>query len=595
MKVRLWPKMSLSAATVLCLFFPAMAAPPKAEIIFLHARIYQPPRHDRSHINCSKLRLGMAPTPGIICEFHSYAAAMAVADGKIIAVGDEKSVLKYKARRTQIVDLHGQFILPGFNDAHVHLASGGFEKLHVHLVGTLSLREMQERIAARVETAAEGEWILGRGWDHTQWEVEKLPTRQDVDVVTGGHPAIFTRVDGHIAVANTAALAAAGINRTTLDPPGGKIDRDAAGDPSGILREGARDAVDNVIPRPSETQRRKAIELALADAARAGLTSAQDNSSWKDFLIYEDLEREGKLTLRITEWLAFDDAVEVLEKERAHHAANDAMLHTGMLKGFMDGSLGSRTAALLEPYSDDPGNSGLPQYDQMTLNHLATERLAAGFQIGFHAIGDRGVQLALDAFEAAMRNVRERKPQENLSNLRLRIEHAQVTTPEQIKRFAKLGVIASMQPNHLLTDMNWAVDRIGLERAGTSYAWKSFLDNGVHLAFGTDYPVEPITPFRGLYAAVTRKNEAGTKKYFPEEKVTIEQAISAYTSGSAYAEFAEKTLGELLPGEWADFVVLDRDITQVRPEEILLTRILRTVVGGKTVFEATGPVLLPAQ
>jgi predicted amidohydrolase YtcJ len=585
MNIRFWHNRILFAVAALSLLFPTVAATPQAQIIFLHARIYQSPRNDGSHIDCSKLRLGMKPTSGITCESHFYAEAMAVSDGKIIAVGEEKSVLKYKGRRTQIVDLHGQFVLPGFNDAHVHLASGGFEKLNVELVGARSLREMQERIAARVKNAVDGEWIIGRGWDHTKWEIERLPSRQDVDAVTEGHPAIFTRVDGHIAVANTAALAAAGINRTTPDPSGGKIDRDPAGESTGILREGARDAVDNVIPPRSAAQRRKAIELALAETARWGLTSVHDNSGWKDFLVYEDLEREGKLTLRITEWLAFDDSLEVLEKEREHHPASDPMLHTGMLKGFMDGSLGSRTAALLEPYSDDPPNFGLPQFDPVTLNHMATERLTAGFQIGFHAIGDRGVQLALDAFEEAMRNVRERNPQKNLSDVRLRIEHAQVTTPEQIERFAKLGVIASMQPNHLLTDMNWAVERIGPGRAESSYAWRAFLDGGARLAFGTDYPVEPISPFRGLYAAVTRKNEAGTKEYFPAQKVTIEEAIAAYTSGAAYAEFAEKSKGELLPGEWADFAVLDRDITQVPPVEILGTRVLRTVVAGKTIFE----------
>src|SRR5664280_3077715 len=326
---------------------------------------------------------------------------------------------------------------------------------------------------------------------------------------------------------------------------------------------------------------RRAAELALADAARWGITSVQDNSSWESFLVYEDLEREGKLTLRISEWLRFDDPVSLLETHRAHHPADDPMLHTAMLKGFMDGSLGSRTAALLAPYSDDPGNSGLPQYEQGKLNRMAIERALAGFQIGFHAIGDRAVQKALDAFAEAERNAKEN---DKTRDFRFRIEHDQVITSGQFAQYKKLGVIASMQPSHLLTDMNWAVDRIGPERAKTSYAWKQFLDDGVPLAFGTDYPVEPITPFRGLYAAVTRKNEAGTKEYFPANKLTRGQALYAYTQGSAYAEFAEKHKGKLLPGFDADFILVDRDLYKVAAPAILRTVVVGTFVGGREAF-----------
>jgi predicted amidohydrolase YtcJ len=256
-----------------------------------------------------------------------------------------------------------------------------------------------------------------------------------------------------------------------------------------------------------------------------------------------------------------------------------------MLKGFMDGSLGSRTAALQAPYVDDPGNSGLPRYEQGRLNQMARERVRAGFQLGFHAIGDRAVEMALNAFAEARRDARERG-RGPAQGFRFRVEHAQVTTPEQVKRFAELDAIASMQPSHLLTDMRWAEARLGKARAAHSYAWKEFLDAGVPLAFGTDYPVEPITPFRGLYAAITRRSEDGKQEYFPEERLTIEQAIAAYTSGSAYAEFAERERGLLQPGMLADFVVLDRDITRVEPVAILKTQVLRTVVGGKTVYEA---------
>jgi predicted amidohydrolase YtcJ len=506
--------------------------------------------------------------------------AFAVNAGRVTALGTDAEIRKNAGPNTKIVDLGGHFVMPGFNDAHAHLASGGFEKLNVNLIGAKSIAEMQSRIAERVKTASPGEWIIGRGWDHTMWPEKTLPTRGDLDKVTGDHPAIFGRVDGHIAVANSAALKAAGITKQTQNPSGSAIDHNSSGEPTGIVREdGAMSLVYSKVPAPSAEQRRRAMELALQDAAKSGITSAQDNSDWEDYLVLEQLEREGKLTARIYEWLPFNQSVENLKKMRAHHPADDPMLHSGMLKGYMDGSLGSRTAALLAPYSDDPKNSGLPRYTQDQLNQMVKERVAAGFQIGFHAIGDRGTEMALNAFEQAV-------PTGQPNNIRFRIEHDQVVTREQVPRYKKIGVIASVQPNHLLTDMNWAEERIGKERAKASYPWADFLNAGVPLAFGTDYPVEPIAPFRGLYAAVTRRNEAGTAEFFPEQKLTIDQAIAAYTTGSAYAEFAEKEKGTLAPGMLADFVVLDRDITANPPAEILKTKVLRTVVGGKTIYEA---------
>ncbi len=509
----------------------------------------------------------------------SRAEALAVRGDRIVAVGPTLEVMELKGDSTVVVDLEGRFVLPGFNDAHAHLASGGWEKLNVNLVGARSLEEMKSRIAARAKTAADGEWLIGRGWDHTLWPGRKLPSRWDVDAVTGEHPAVFTRVDGHIAVANSAALAAAGITRESTDPPGGHIDRDSQGEPTGILREAARGALAAKVPPPLQEQRRQAIEMALEEAARWGVTSAQDNSSWEDFLIYEELQREGKLTLRITEWLNFRDPVATLEQQRAHHNSGDVMLRTGLLKGVLDGTLGSRTAALEAPYADDPANTGLPQYSSEELARMVAERVAAGFQIGLHAIGDAASDMALDAFIEAAQAQPTR-------DLRLRIEHAQVISPEQFDTFREAGVIASMQPNHLLTDMNWAPARLGQARARYSYPWAGFLKKGVRLAFGTDYPVEPISPFRGLYAAVTRKNEAGTAEYHTSQKLTIDQAIFAYTAGSAYAEFSEQEKGTLAPGMLADFVVLDRDLTKASPKQILKTKVLRTVVGGRTVYQA---------
>ncbi len=510
-------------------------------------------------------------------------SALAIRQGIVIATGTDAEILKMREPHTQVVDLHGAFAMPGFNDAHVHLASAGREKLTVDLVGAKSLQEMQTRIAAAAKAAAPGTWLRGRGWDHTLWPSGQLPTRQDLDRITGGHPAVFTRVDGHIAVANSKALELAGIAKNSLDPPGGKIDRDAKGEPTGIIRETAVDLIYAQVPPATHAEQRRALELAVQDAVAHGITSLQDYSTWDDFLIYEEMEREGKLPVRISEWLTFLDPLPQLLQQRAHHAADDPMLHTGMLKGFMDGSLGSRTAALNAPYSDDPGNSGIPQFTQATLNQMTVERAKAGFQIGFHAIGDRAATMALNAFAAAEAAV----PQS--ARFRFRIEHDQVIDPQDFARYKSLGIIASMQPNHLLTDMNWAEDRIGPIRAKNSYPWKTFWDQGTVLPFGTDYPVEPITPFRGLYAAVTRENEAGTKSYFPEQALTIDQALFAYTQASAYAEFAETKKGKLSPGYYADFVVLDKDLTKVTPQEILHTHVLRTVLGGRTVYLAPAP------
>ncbi len=516
------------------------------------------------------------------------AEALAIRGDRILAVGARDEIMKLKGPETKIVDLEGRFVMPGFNDAHMHLARAGLEKMTVNLVGVKTLDQFRERIQAQVEKAEPGDWVVGGGWDETLWPVQVLPTRWDVDEVSSGHPVFLTRVDGHIAVANTRALQLASITVASRDPEGGKIDRDEAGTPNGILRETAQEAVRAVIPKPTHDKLRQAIEVALADLASHGITSAQDNSQWEDFQIYEELEREGKLTARISEWLPFDDSIEELNKKRDSHPASDNMLHTGMLKGFMDGSLGSKTAALLEPYSDDPKNSGLPQYEVAKLNAMTRERVLAGYQIGFHAIGDKGVQMALDAFAEAEKAAKEGKVKaaDGGTDYRLRIEHAQVTTPQQIARFKDLKVIASMQPNHLLTDMAWAESRLGPKRAEHSYAWAEFLRHGVILAFGTDYPVEPVTPFRGIYAALTRTSEDGKKSYYPEQKLNIEQAIAAYTTGAAFAEFAEKQKGKLEPGMLADFVVLDQDITAALPPKILQTQVLRTVVGGKTVYEA---------
>jgi predicted amidohydrolase YtcJ len=527
-----------------------------------------------------------APSPPVVAIYYhgniltgaageQRATAIAVGMHEIVAVGDDATILRQKQPSTRLYDLKGAFVMPGINDAHVHLAAAGQDKLSVDLNGCTSLADMLSRVSAAADHALPGQWLLGGGWDHTLWTNQTLPTRQDLDRVSRGHPTILSRVDGHIAIANSAAFALSGVTRQTPTPPGGQFDHDAQGDLTGIVRESpAENLIRRHIPPPTPELRRRAILVALDEAAAHGVTSVQDNSDWDDFVVYQQLERENKLKIRITEWLRFDDPVALLIAHRAAQPTNDRWLHTGMLKGFMDGSLGSRTAALLSPYADDPGNSGLLRYEQARLNDMTKERSAAGFQIGFHAIGDRAVEMALNAFSVsspAMRN---------------RIEHSQVVEPQDIPRYQSLSIIASMQPSHLLTDMNWAAARLGPERAHYAYAWKAFLDAGVPLAFGTDYPVEPITPFRGIYAAVTRRNEAGEKSYFPEDRLTIEQALFAYTQGSAFAEFSEGFKGKLVPGYVADFIVLDRDLTRIPAPEILKTRVLQTVVDGQTVYQA---------
>jgi predicted amidohydrolase YtcJ len=550
-----------------------------------------------------------SPTPATV-------TAVAIANGKILAVGNDAELLKLKGPKTQVIDLHGAFAMPGFNDAHTHIGEAGRQKLSVNLVGVHSLAEMQQRIAAYVATAQPGTWIQGGGWDHTLWPDNKLPSRTDLDQVTAGHPALLRRVDGHMSVANSAALAAANITAATPDPVGAKIDRDASGNPTGILREaGAFALVAAKIPPPTLEQRRHALTVAIGDIIANGVTTVQDNSDWDDFLALEELEHTNKLPIRVGEWMDFNRPIEALKQRRASHPSDDLRLHLTQLKGYMDGSLGSRTAAMEEPYSDDPGNSGLPRYTQDKLNQMAAERAAAGFQLGFHAIGDRANSMALNAFGMAdqVANLPPSPPEPGLdanivtkperghppaAALRFRVEHAQVLLPSDFERFEKEGVIASMQPSHLLTDMKWATDRLGPDRITYAYAWRSFLDHNVVLAFGTDYPVELINPFRGLYAAVTRQNEAGTQTFEPQEKISLNEAIYAYTQASAFGEFREKVKGRLEPGFLADLIVLDRDITTAMPQQLLHTKVLRTVVNGETVYTspaATKPATTKAQ
>jgi predicted amidohydrolase YtcJ len=528
-----------------------------------------------------------------------WASAVAIRGETIVAVSAPDADLKsFIGPKTRVIDLHGQFAMPGFNDAHVHLAGAGQQMLEVNLEGAASLPEFQQRIRVRLKDFKPGEWIIGRGWDHTLWPEKKFPTRQDLDAVSTDCPMFLARVDGHVAVANSRALAIARITRATPDPPGGHIERDPyTGEPTGMLEEdAAMDLVYDRIAPYSSAQRRRALELAIDAAVKHGVTSLQDNSvdnkpgsdnfGWQNFLVLQQLQREGTLKARVTEWLPFGAPLARLEEMRraggfssAGHPS-DPWLKTGAVKAFLDGSLGSRTAAMLAPYSDDPATSGILRMDPKQLEQMSLERDRAGFQLAFHAIGDRANRMALDVFAAvrAANGARDRRD---------RVEHAQVVALPDIERFASLGVIASMQPSHLLDDERWAADRLGPERVKGAYAWHTMQEDGVLLAFGTDFPVESVNPLRGLYACITRELPGGGPAggWQPEERLTMDDCIRAYTVGSAYAEFEEQRKGTLAPGMLADIVVFPADITRMPSKDLLHTQADMTIVGGRIVYQ----------
>jgi predicted amidohydrolase YtcJ len=528
---------------------------------------------------------------------HPWASGMAVRDGKIACIGDIATVmLECSTGDTpETIQLQGHFVMPGFNDAHVNLGGAASDKLSVQLNAVPNIEELLKRLALTVAQHQPGEWITGTGWDHTLWPDKKFPTRQQLDAVSPRNPVFLYHVSGHVAVANSAALELAGITKTTPDPQGGKLERDDAGLPTGILLEdSAMHLVRTKIPETTPEQLREGLASVLADVARNGITSVQDNSDWELFSLYHQLKEEDHLTVRVTEWLPLDTPLEDLRNMRAEGGVGDPMLRIGLLKASLDGELGAHTAALLAPYADQSTTSGTLAANVDALRKLAIERDKAGFQLAFHAVGDKATRTALDIFEAVAKANGER-------DRRDRIEHAEVIAPEDLPRFAALNVIASMQPSPETTDMRWAEQRLGPERSKGAYAWASLLQSGAHLAFGTDYDVEPLNPMRGLYACTTRAIPEGATaqtdpqadahgapqgSWQPQEKISLEDCIRAYTSGSAYAEFSQGKKGELRPGEFADFVILSADLTKISPSQYMTTTILRTVVAGRTVYQA---------
>jgi predicted amidohydrolase YtcJ len=534
-------------------------------------------------------------------ERGRVAQAVAVDGERIVAVGTDEEIRRgYSGART--IDLAGRLVTPGFNDAHIHFLNGGLAMMRVDFGGATTLAETKRRVAEKARELPEGSWILGRGWDHTLWGGQ-WPTRQDLDEVAPRHPVFVTRVDGHVSWANSLALERAGVTRETRAPEGGELLRDAGGAPTGILKETAANLVGRVVPQPSREERLRALELALAEARRYGITSVSDAVSGYDALeLYRELLAADRLTVRVAEWLSFETPVETLKRQREEFAAlkvDPLRIRITALKGFVDGTLGSRTAAMLAPFADDPKNSGIPRRPAEELNRMAAERVAAGFQLTLHAIGDRANRMALDAFGAAQRDplqnreaMRRSFPHQGQTVMRLdpprhRIEHAQVVAPSDFARFRELGVVASMQPSHAISDKRWAQDRLGEYRVLGAYSWHTFRAHNVRVAFGTDWPVEPISPYLGLFAAVTRQSTdfqpAGG--WWPQERISIADAVRCYTAEPAYATFEENDKGQIKPGMLADLVVHTRDLLAIPPAEILNTEAAITVFNGRVVHE----------
>ncbi len=512
------------------------------------------------------------------------AEAVAVLGDRIVAVGSNQEVDVWRGSGTRVVDAARKRLLPGFNDAHVHFMSGGAQLENVQLNDATSSQEFARRVGERAAKMSKGEWLVGGDWDETKWSTAQIPTKELIDPVTGLTPVAVNRYDGHMILVNSLALKLAGITSQTPDPPGGVIVRDAMGNPTGILKDAAADLVYKIIPEPTHDQRRHAIEHALEHAASLGVTSVQDmNPDDADIALYAELLSEGRLTTRIYAVPLIthvDDQVKI----GIRHAFGGPYLRIGGVKAFSDGSLGSSTAYFFEPYSDQPGNRGLLA-DEMYPVSLMRDRMmkadAAGLQICTHAIGDAGISAILDLYS-------EIEKAHGPADRRWCIEHAQHMAAQDFDRFARLHVSASVQSYHAIDDGRWAEARIGHERASRTYAFRTFLEHGVRLALGTDWNVAPLNPMLTLYAATTRatldgKNSGG---WIPEQKLTIQEAIEAYTMGSAYAEFQENVKGLIAPGKLADMVLLSDDILNMDPVKIREVRVLKTWVGGRLTYDA---------
>src|SRR6476619_2557499 len=504
-----------------------------------------------------------------------HAEALAVLGDRIVAVGSLTEVDTWHGPQTKVLDAQGKLLLPGFNDAHVHFVDGGDHLSAVQLKDAASPVEFARKIGERVKTTAKGEWIVGGDWDEQKWSPPNLPTKEMIDPVTPETTVWVNRYDGHESLANSVTLRLAGNTAKTADPAGGQIVRDAQGNPTGVLRDSAQELVNKVMPPMTPAHRMRAIHQALDHAASLGVTSVQDmNPSYDDVKAYAELQEQGALTVRI-----YAAPMETGWKDQAklgvRRAFGTPILRMGAVKGYADGSLGSETAYFFDAYTDAPNSHGLLS-DEMHPVSAMQQRLrgadAAGLQLCVHAIGDRAISMKLDMFSQIEKTNGKR-------DRRWRIEHSQHMATKDFARYARLGVIASVQPYHAIDDGSWAETSIGPDRIKRTYAFRTFLDNGVRLAFGTDWSVAPLSPMWSIYAAVTRATLDGKNPdgWVPEQKLTVTQAIEAYTMGSAYAEFQDKEKGSITPGKLADFVVLSADIFKIDPAKIRDVRVLRTI------------------
>ena len=499
------------------------------------------------------------------------------ADGRLVATGDENLLADIPAGDR--IDGDGLFVLPGLTDAHAHVYSQGFLAVSLNLLGTPSVEAAVESIAEFAATRRTG-WILGRGWNQVLWPVQEFPTAADIDAVVSDRPVWLRRIDGHAAWANSRALEIAGIDADTPDPVGGKIIRDANGNATGVLVDTAMALVEKHIPDPTRSEIRETYNAAVDSLLALGITGVHDAGISKtEAEVYLSMADDGALKMRIYAMLS-DTGPNLDAFDEPIRAYGNDHLDIASVKLYSDGALGSRGAAMIEPYDDDPENRGLPFYTQEELDAFVRKANNKGFQVGIHAIGDLGNRMALDAFERAQ----DGEP----SPLRNRVEHAQIIALDDIPRFSGLGVIASIQPVHATSDMNMAEDRVGPQRIKGGYAWRRLLDSGAVLASGSDFPVELPDPFHGLYAAVKRQDRQGLPEggWYPDQAMTRAEALHSFTLGAAFAAHQEDRLGSLEPGKWADFIVVDRDYFEIPASEIDDIRVLQTWVGGKLVYEA---------
>jgi predicted amidohydrolase YtcJ len=509
------------------------------------------------------------------------AEAVAVRGGKIAAVGTAQEIERWIGASTRVIDAGGKLVLPGFIDNHTHFMSGGFQLLGIDLRGAKSEQEFAAIIRARAQQYP-GRWITGGDWDHDAWPGGPLPVKELIDEYTPSTPVFVQRYDGHMALANSCLLRKAGITKETRDPPGGTIVRDLrTGEPTGVLKDAAMDIIYRMVPEPDERETLEAARAALAEARRLGVTSIQDVSSPGDVALYRKLLKQGELTARFYCRVSISMTDQLIRDGLKAHTG-DEWIRTGALKAFADGSLGSTTALFFDPYLSDPGTRGLPSDIVLDgrLEKWATMADRAGLQLSVHAIGDSANSLVLDLFERIV-------AANPAWDRRFRIEHAQHLHSKDFQRFAKLGVIASVQPYHAIDDGRWAEGRIGTGRCRTTYAFKTFLDTGVITCFGSDWTVGPLNPLDGIYAAVTRRTTDGKRPegWFPEEKITVEEAIKAYTLTNAYAAFEENEKGSIVTGKVADMVTLSDNILLMDPVRIKDVKVVMTIVGGTIVYQ----------